>query len=98
MLQFKKIEIDDIDIYKKYYAMNPEFSCENSFVNLLIWQSAYNNMMAVDGDYLFIKSGNKESTSFRLPFGGDMEKGMNLLRDYCKGEKPKIWALSCSLS
>ena len=92
MLQFKKIELEDIEIYKKFYESNPELSCENAFVNLLVWQSAYNNMIAYCDDYLFIKSSGDEGESYRLPLGGELEKGMKLLQEHCKTEKPKIWA------
>ena len=60
MLNFKNIEIDDIDVYRKFTGNTCEFSCEYAFVNLLVWQCAYKNMMAVSGDQLFIKSGAGE--------------------------------------
>ncbi len=91
MLEFKNVTIDDIDIYREYMKNNKEFSCENSFVNLLVWQSAYNNMMAIDEAQLFIKSGFADRQSFRLPKGGDLDKGISKIEEYCKDKKPIFW-------
>ncbi len=91
MLNFKNIEINDIEIYKEFMINSDELSCENAFVNLLVWQSAYNNMLAVKDDILFIKSGKKGNESFRLPNGQDLEKGIFLLREYL-GCEPVFWA------
>ena len=91
MLNFKKFEISDIDIYRNYTLNNKEFSCENSFVNLLVWQCAYNNMYAVEDGQLFIKSGSGEKESFRLPIGGDMIKGIQKIEEYCGEKKPFFW-------
>jgi len=90
MLKFRNIEIDDIDIYREFTGKSCEFSCENSFVNLLVWQSAYNNMLAVDDGQLFIKSGKGEKESFRLPIGGDVLKGIEKIKEYC-GKYPDFW-------
>lgn len=91
MLEFKNVTIDDIDIYREYMKNNKEFSCENSFVNLLVWQCAYNNMMAIDEGQLFIKSGPPERQSFRLPKGGDLDKGIKKIEQYCKDKSPIFW-------
>ena len=92
MLKFKKIEIEDFQIYKKFMENTKELSCENSFVNLLVWQSAYNNMIAIEEDVLIVKSGKKGRETFKLPFGNDFQKGFSLIREYSKNETPTIWA------
>lgn len=91
MLKFKKTEIGDIDVFKKYIGVDGEFSCESSFVNLLVWQSAYNNMWAEEDGHLIIKSGKGENSVFRLPFGEDFNKGIELIREYCGKEYPDFW-------
>lgn len=91
MLDFKNIEIDDIDIYREFTGKTCEFSCENSFVNLLVWQCAYSNMMAVLDGQLFIKSGKGDNESFRLPMGGDILKGIEIIKEYCGGQDPYFW-------
>ena len=91
MLKFKNVEIEDIDIYKEFMKNNKEFSCENSFVNLLVWQCAYSNMMAVSDGQLFIKSGTAEKETFRLPVGQDLEKGIKKLVEYNDNKMPSFW-------
>ncbi|MBR6509125.1 MAG: DUF2156 domain-containing protein [Clostridia bacterium] len=92
MLEFKKIELSDLDLYKKFTASNKEFSCENSFVNLLVWQCTYNNMMAICDGQVIIKSGNKDREVFKLPMGDDFEKGLKLIYEYCSDKSPSFWA------
>lgn len=91
MLEFKKIEISDIETYYKYMKNSSELSCENAFVNLLVWQPMYNNMLAEKDGILFIKSGFEGDESFRLPYGCDLEKGVALIKEYL-GETPVFWA------
>ena len=90
MLKFKKIEISDIEKIKTHTNIQGNFSCETSFVNLLVWQNIYNNMYAEKDGILFIKSVIKGYTNFRLPFGSNIKKGVELLREYC-GEDPVFW-------
>ena len=91
MLKFKKFEISDIEKIKKYTNIHGNFSCETSFVNLLVWQNIYNNMYAEKDGILFIKSQINERINFRLPFGGDMKKGVEFLREYCGEKLPVLW-------
>lgn len=91
MLKFKKTEIGDIEVFKKYIGFSGELSCESAFVNLLIWQSAYNNMWAEEDGQLIIKSGKGVDSSYRLPFGNDFLKGINLIREYSGEEYPDFW-------
>lgn len=92
MLKFKKTEIEDIEVFKKYIGFSGELSCESAFVNLLIWQSAYNNMWAEEDGQLIIKSGKGEDSSYRLPFGDDFIKGIQLIREYSGEKYPDFWA------
>ena len=91
MLKFKKVEIGDISVFKKYIGFSGELSCESAFVNLLIWQSAYNNMWAQEDGQLIIKSGKGEDSSYRLPFGDDFIRGIELVREYSGEKYPDFW-------
>ncbi len=91
MLKFKKIELKDLEILKEFAISSGRFSCESNFVNLFVWQSAYDNMYAVCDGMMFVKSGNGEDESFRLPFGDDLEKGLSLLREYTGNPTPPFW-------
>jgi hypothetical protein len=93
MLEFKKIEIEDYKTYYKFFKNSGELSCENSFVNLLVWQCGdYNkNYIAVCDNQLIIKNGEGERESFRLPMGDDFQKGMKLIEEYSGDKKPRFW-------
>lgn len=90
MLEFKNLSINDIKNYYQYANLTKEFSCENSFVNLLIWQTAYNNMIAFEDGAVFIKSAT-EKPYFYLPFCDDLEKGVEKIFQYCNGQKPTFF-------
>ena len=94
MIEFKNIEITDLNTFKTFYENNTELSCETTFVNFLLWQKAYGNMFCLSGGQLFVKNGEKGAESFRLPFGGDLQKGMNELQEYY-GKLPDIWSEDC---
>ena len=91
MLKFKEIKIEDIDIYKQTVGNNIDRSCENSFVNLIVWQEVYNNMIAVEDGLIIIKSGSENNETFRFPFGKNMEKGYELILEYSKDKKTNFW-------
>lgn len=91
MLDFKEIKIEDYKYFKPSCLYEQEFSCENTFLNLLVWQEAYNNMFAIEDDILFVKSGKAEKQTFFLPFGKDFDKGMRLIQEYADTERPNFW-------
>ncbi len=94
IMKFKKIEITDLNTFKEFYKNNTELSCETTFVNFLLWQKAYGNMFCLSGGQLFVKNGKKGAESFRLPFGGDLEKGVDKLKNHC-GKLPVFWSEDC---
>lgn len=91
MLKFREIEIKDIDICRDFVYNSGELSCENAFVNLLVWKYKYHNKIAVCDGLLFIKSGEGFAETFRIPFGEDLQKGIELIEEYCGNKKPRFW-------
>jgi len=91
MLDFKKIEISDLDIFEKFLANDNELSCENTFVNIFVWQNLYNYKFAVKDDLLFLVSEEDGKRIFRLPFGKDLEHGIDLIFEHCGGKLPYFW-------
>ena len=92
MLEFKKIELTDIDIYNSFIQNSNELSCEYAFVNLLMWQDLYNNEIAICDGQLIIKSKDDGIETFYLPLGDDLQKGINLIKEYKKSKKIDFWA------
>lgn len=91
MLRFKPIKISDKEILDRYINGDGEFSCESAFINLFVWQESYKNMWAAEDGQLIIKSGDGTDTVFRLPFGDDFHRGIELIRQYSGEEYPKFW-------
>ncbi len=91
MLQFKKIELADLEVCKEFLKNENELSCENSFVNMLIWQSIYNYMYAIKDGNLFIKSNEGDTEVFRLPIGKDICGGIEEILNYTHGKLPNFW-------
>ncbi len=91
MLNFKKIELQDVNLLKKYVFSPARFSCETNIVNLLVWQKMYDNMYAIYDDMLFIKSGTGMDETYRLPFGENLQKGFEVLCKHTKTEYPPLW-------
>lgn len=96
MLNFKKITLSDLEKYTELLKDTAELSCETSFVNLLLWADAYNNEMAISENQLFIKNGENDELSFRLPLGGNLKDGVEKLTEFL-GKRPVFWSEECSL-
>lgn len=91
MLEFKKIELCDVEKIKAFTQNNEILACEKNVANLVIWQKAYNNMYAINDGVLFLKSGKEKSQSFSMPIGGDIKKGIEMIFEYAAPEKPRFW-------
>lgn len=90
-MNFKKIDINDIDIIKKYTRNANILACEKNATNLAVWQRAYNNMYALEDGMLFLKSGKGKTQSFSLPIGGDLAEGIRRIFEYTAPEEPYFW-------
>ncbi len=92
MLNFKDITLEDKPLLDEILKNAKEVSCENTFVNLYVWQGAYNNKIALNKGTLFIKYGEGNEESFRLPIGGSLEEGLKEIIDHCNGKLPLFWS------
>lgn len=91
MLEFKEITLEDKPLLEKILENSKDVSCENTFVNLFVWQGAYYNKIAFKNDTLFIKYGTGNEENFRLPIGGDLEEGLKEIISHCGGKYPTFW-------
>lgn len=86
-LEFKSPNIEDyskiIDFISPFVA--DSLSCEITPMTLLIWKNYYHQKIAFLDDMMFVSLG-KNCDIFLLPFAKDMEKAINILRDYTKAE------------
>lgn len=66
-------------------------SCEITPMTLLIWKNYYHQKIAFLDDMMFVSLG-ENSEIFLLPFAHDMEKAVNILKDYTKSQnRPLIF-------
>lgn len=79
MLEFKKLEIQDKQIFESYMRARPYRHSEASFSNLFIWQEAWNIRWAHDGDALYMSMDSDAYRPFLLP---------PYLKDYSKSYLP----------
>lgn len=91
MLEFKKITLEDKPHLDKILGNSRDVSCENTFVNLFVWQGAYYNKIAFKNNTLFIKYGEDTEENYRLPIGGDLEEGLKEIIKHCGGKYPTFW-------
>ena len=89
-MNFKKIELCDKDKLLPFLKTAKELTCEVSFINLLIWQSLYNNCYCIEDGILFLRSYDENKETFSIPFG-NIEVGMQKIINHCGG-MPVIWA------
>ena len=92
-LDFKTPDIKDYSKIQKVISpfVADSLSCEITPMTLLIWKNYYHQKIAFLDDMMFVSLG-KNSDIFLLPFAKDMEKAVNILRDFTKAEnRPLIF-------
>ncbi len=92
MLDFRSIHLEDKPFLEEILQNSKEVSCENTFVNLYVWQKAYHNKIAFKNGNLFIRYGQGKNVSYRLPIGGNLEEGLREIIAHCEGEYPVFWS------
>ncbi len=91
MLNFQRIDQENIEQYLPFLLNEGEDSCENALANRLVWQDLYQTRFALQEGQLLIKIGGETNPTFALPFGDDFEKGMALIREESGNQSPDFW-------
>lgn len=86
-IEFKMPDIGDYAKIKDFISpfTSDSMSCEITPMTLLIWKNYYHQKIAFFDDMMFVSLG-ENSDIFLLPFAKDMEKAVNILRDYTKAQ------------
>jgi len=86
-LEFKTPDICDYAKIQSFLSpfANDSMSCEITPMTLLIWKNYYHQKIAFLEDMMFVSLG-KNSEIFLLPFANDMEKAVNILKEYTKAQ------------
>jgi len=88
----KEIALENYNKIASFIKSNEEHSCENSFVNLLLWQKAYKNQFKLFDDCFLLYSQSHNGELYRLPFCKNIEKGINKIFEFNNGVLPCFWA------
>ena len=85
-LEFKAPTVSDFKALKQ--AISPfakgSMSCEITPLTLLIWERYYHQKIAFFDDMLFVRLGEGKNIIYLLPFAGDMEKAVEILKNQAK--------------
>ncbi len=73
-MNFKKIELSDMALIKKYYTPEKCVGAHQSFTNMYIWQESYNISFAEEDGFLFIKSRHSHDCSYYIFPCGEGDK------------------------
>jgi hypothetical protein len=88
MGDFKKVTLEDREIFAKYLSMNEHRACDYSAANLILWSAVYNTEYLIEQNMLFIKYLKNGDWFFSYPIGnGDLKKSFEMLLEYCKEQK-----------
>ena len=83
-LQFKRVELSDMEKARGLLAISDFRGCEYTFGNNFVWRNIYNNEICFAEGLYFIKNGSGKGTRFIYPAGsGDMKTAVGLLEEYC---------------
>lgn len=88
----RAITLEHYNKIKDFLKNNNELSCENAFVNLLVWQKAYSNCFKIMDDCFLLYSKKENGSRYRLPFCDDFQKGFKKIIELNDGKLPNIWA------
>lgn len=96
LLQFKKIELSDMEVISKYLNAQKYRICDYSFVNMYAWCTIYGTVFAECDGMLFIRVGEKpEDYTFLPPLGeGDFKAAMKTLIAYAKSQNIQLKLVS----
>ncbi|MDD4084076.1 MAG: phosphatidylglycerol lysyltransferase domain-containing protein [Acidaminococcaceae bacterium] len=92
-MEFKNIELEDREIFDKYFSMKKYMGSECTFTNLFVWQKCYDIRWAEANGALFIKVRRKEFTFVLPPFvgkEGDLSDVLASLSSYFAGQPFEI--------
>lgn len=98
MLNFKIIDKDQLEEYKKYYDYSTSFGCDTNLVNVYLWRYEYNINLAVFDDTLIKAYFRDDGTvwGYCMPVGkntkGALEEIFNDAKE--RGAEPNIVMLT----
>jgi len=84
MLSFKNVTLDDVETVKPYLLQKKSFMNDFTLGGLFMWRDYEKSRFSIDNDTLYILSAfPNEPESFYMPIGGDTEKALETMLEWC---------------
>lgn len=83
MLDFKKIELNDIPILKAYYSAYPARQCDRTAGATVMWRDYFENKYAVADGTIIFSSKFKDTLCFSYPVGRNTDNALNEIKKHC---------------
>lgn len=99
MLEFKNVELSDIEWAKPLIRKSGLNTCEYSFTDIYLWRDVFNLEIARLNDFLIIKSNDsgENQIGFSFPAGtGDIKIPIDAILDYCNQNSLKFYMYGVS--
>lgn len=84
MLNFKKLELSDISVFREFLKYKSDNNCECTIGAAFLWRDYYETFFAVFEDMLFVKFVFEGREAYLVPLARDKERALEILRDYQK--------------
>lgn len=96
MLNFKKIEMNDIPTLKAYYSAYPARQCDRSAGATVMWRDYFENQYAIIDGTIIFSSNFKGELCFAYPIGRNIDGALDAIEEHCK--KNNIPMVLCSVN
>lgn len=84
MLNFKKIELEDIPVLKAYFDAYPNRQCDRTAGAIAMWRDVYYNYYAVTDGTIILSSKPENEYSFSYPIGKNPDEAIKTLENFCR--------------
>lgn len=96
MPEFKKLEICDIPMLRKFITLYPSRSSDKAVGSIMMWRNYFDNHYAVYDDTVVLSSMYAGGCSFTYPVGKAPNKLLDCIEEFCS--EHHIKPVFCSLS
>lgn len=96
MPEFKKLEICDIPMLRKFITLYPSRSSDKAVGSIMMWRNYFDNHYAVYDDTVVLSSMYAGGCSFTYPVGKAPDKLLDCIEEFCS--EHHIKPVFCSLS
>lgn len=97
-MEFKKLELQDIDIIRPFFEMQTNRMCDNTVGVVVMWRDSFHTHYAIEDGALFLRFsyGEQKEMIHSVPIGLDKKRALNTLKGHLErsGHPVTICAVS----